>query len=547
MQELIRATLMKVDADAIALVNELDGLPLALSTAGAYLEHVTTTFSDYLRLYKASWLQLQKMSPQLGSYEDRSLYTTWQITFDRIQQRNPASARLLKLWAYFDRQDVWFELIQKECSAFAYDEWIQKLAEDELSFNHAVRLLCEFGLAYKEPSPQQVLGSEGYSMHSCVHTWTEFVLNQEWDESLAKLALSCVASMVPDTIEDKWWLLGRRLLQHAARHEHWIEDGKADFEGMEWELYRLGDLYSDQGKFAEGETMYLRGLHLSEAVEPSPRWNLAAINNLANVYSDQGRLAEAEAMGIRALRGKEETYGLKHASTLFTVNTLGIIYMYQGRPAEAEAMFTRALRGREEALGPKHILTHDTVHNLGELFYTQGRLTEAEAMFSQALQGTEEALGPNQPSTIYTLCHLGNVYRRQQKLVEAETMIKRALEGLDDMLGSKHDWTLLAVYYSGLLYFDQGKLVEAETMYSRALQGYEEAVGLGLESHVPALRVMCDLGDLFSKTGRKDMAKTMYSRALSGFTTVQGPSSEWCRQIEDRLQTLQLIKAENKA
>src|SRR5947209_3603526 len=102
----------KTDPGAVELVKELDGLPLALSTAGAYLEHVSMTLSDYLRLYKASWLKLQTTSPQLESYEDRSLYTTWQITFDRIQQQNPASASLLKLWAYFDRQDVWFELLR---------------------------------------------------------------------------------------------------------------------------------------------------------------------------------------------------------------------------------------------------------------------------------------------------------------------------------------------------------------------------------------------------------------------------------------------------
>jgi len=104
----------KTDPSAIKLVKELDGLPLALSIAGAYLEHMSITLSDYLRLYKASWLKLQTTSPQLQleSYEDRSLYTTWQITFDRIQQQNLVSASLLKLWAYFDRQDVWFELLR---------------------------------------------------------------------------------------------------------------------------------------------------------------------------------------------------------------------------------------------------------------------------------------------------------------------------------------------------------------------------------------------------------------------------------------------------
>jgi hypothetical protein len=47
------------DLDAAELAKELDGLPLALATAGAYLNQVATSFRDYLRLYRASWLRLQ--------------------------------------------------------------------------------------------------------------------------------------------------------------------------------------------------------------------------------------------------------------------------------------------------------------------------------------------------------------------------------------------------------------------------------------------------------------------------------------------------------
>ncbi len=48
----------KIDPNARALVDKLDSLPLTLSTAGAYLEHVTMSFAEYLRLYKESWLKL---------------------------------------------------------------------------------------------------------------------------------------------------------------------------------------------------------------------------------------------------------------------------------------------------------------------------------------------------------------------------------------------------------------------------------------------------------------------------------------------------------
>jgi hypothetical protein len=56
-----------LDPDVIKLAKKLDGLPLALATAGAYLDQAATSFSDYLRPYKASWTKLLKTSPELIS------------------------------------------------------------------------------------------------------------------------------------------------------------------------------------------------------------------------------------------------------------------------------------------------------------------------------------------------------------------------------------------------------------------------------------------------------------------------------------------------
>ena len=536
----------KIDPGAVELAKELDGLPLALSTAGAYLENVSMTLSDYLRLYKVSWLELQTISPQLESYEDRSLYTTWQITFDRIQQRNPASARLLKLWAYFDRQDIWFELLQHANSGD--DRYLQKLTKDKVHFNNALALLCSFGLVEPDGALQQQCGSGGYSVHSCVHSWMIFVLNKEWDQGFAQLALTCVASEIPMREEKNSWILQRRLLQHTIRQEKFILEGKVDPKGMEWTLNMLGLLWSDQGKLAEAEKMYTRALQgREEALRPDHTSTLDTVNNLGNLYRDQGKLAEAEKMYTRALQGREEALGPDHTSTLGTVHNLGNLYADQGKLAEAEKMYTRALQGWEEALRPDHILTLFTVHSLGNLYADQGKLVEAEAMFTRALQGREEALGPNHIHTLYTICYRGNLYRLQHKLAEAEIMIRRALKGFEDILGPKHTSTLETVHNLGLLYADQGKLAEAEAMYDRALQGYEDALSPEFApSYLPALNTKFAFGDLFSQTDRKDMAKVMYNRALSGYATVQGPSSKRCMQLKDRLQALQVASAEAK-
>ena len=507
---------------------------------------MTTSFSEYLRLYKASWLKLQRTSPLLNSYEDRTLYTTWQITFDRIQQQNKVSAKLLKLWAYFDRQDLWFDILRHANSAD--DKWIQKLTKDKLNFNEAITLLCSFGMVDLDRSPQQQFGSGVYSVHSCVHSWTVFVLNKEWDESLARLALTCVASEVPGTNEKHWWLLQQRLLQHATRQALFILDGKINLDGLHWAFHTLCDLYANQGKIAEAEAMYIRALQGKEdALGPDHTSTLDTVNNLGILYNHQGKIAKAEAMYIRALRGYEKALGPDHTSTLSTVNNLGNLYANQGKLAEAEAMHIRALRGSKKALGPDHTSILETVNNLGNLYASQGKIAEAEAMYIRALRGKEDALGPNHTSTLSTVNNLGILYKYQGKMAEAEAMYIRALRGREEALGPDHTSTLETVNSLGILYADQGKMTEAEAMYIRALKGYEDALGPQLfQSFLPASNTMFVFGDLLSQTGRKDIAKGMYARALSGYTTVQGPSSKWCSQLEDRLQALQVAAVESK-
>lgn len=72
---------------------------------------------------------------------------------------------------------------------------------------------------------------------------------------------------------------------------------------------------------------------------------LNTVNNLGNLYSDQGKMAEAEKMYIRALKGYKKAWGAEHTSTLRTVNNLGLLYSDQG------SLFTFAI------LPPSYSLT----------------------------------------------------------------------------------------------------------------------------------------------------------------------------------------------
>jgi hypothetical protein len=45
-------------------------------------------------------------------YEERALYSTWNVSFQQVRDQDPAAAELLRLIAYLDNQDLWYELFQ---------------------------------------------------------------------------------------------------------------------------------------------------------------------------------------------------------------------------------------------------------------------------------------------------------------------------------------------------------------------------------------------------------------------------------------------------
>jgi hypothetical protein len=169
-----------------------------------------TSLEDYIRFYTESWLKLQKTSPELLSYEDRTLYSTWNLSFEHVKRKDVSAAQLLRLLAYFDSQDIWYQLLA--VGKRGEPKWFAVVVQDELSFNNAIRLLCDHGLV--EPSGGL---SKGYGMHSCVHHWSKFVLGGDDDAEMGRIVLSCVGASIPTDEDPRSRAIQRRLLPHARK------------------------------------------------------------------------------------------------------------------------------------------------------------------------------------------------------------------------------------------------------------------------------------------------------------------------------------------
>src|SRR5207249_5070409 len=87
-------------AKAQELSHLLDGLPLALDQAGAYIEETDCGLSGYLNRYQTRRAALLKLRGGSVADHPEPVATTWSLSFENLQQANPVAADLLRLCAF---------------------------------------------------------------------------------------------------------------------------------------------------------------------------------------------------------------------------------------------------------------------------------------------------------------------------------------------------------------------------------------------------------------------------------------------------------------
>ncbi|KAJ5335777.1 uncharacterized protein N7506_005713 [Penicillium brevicompactum] len=410
--------IMLTYVDTLSLANRLDGLPLAIVIAGAFMRETGTSITEYLQYYQKSWSELQLQSNPGRQYHQGNILQTWMISYLAIQKRDPSAADLLLLLARFDNRDIWYELVKCARHSSNIPDWLNKATSSGLAFKAGVKSLIGFSLL----DSRQQEGS--YTMHPVVQDWCHYIANESKDVDqiqLNELAVISVGYSVPSADTRDYSKPQQRLLPHAnyVRHLDCLDDS-IELWGA---FHCLGALYFNQSKLKEAEETYQRALvGYEKTLSLDHTSTLNTVNNLGNLYFVQGKLKEAEEMYQRALVGYEKTLGLDHTSTLNTVNNFGLLYSDQGKLNEAEELYQRVLAGKEKALGSDRTSTLNTVDNFGTLYSDQGKLNEAEEMYQRALAGKEKALGPDHTSTLDTVNNLGILYKAQGKLHEAEEM-----------------------------------------------------------------------------------------------------------------------------
>src|SRR6266487_3269958 len=379
-------------AKAKEIVWAVDGLPLALDQAGAYIEETSCSLARYLDLYQKHHEKLLKRRGNTAAEHDhpKPVANTWEISFKKVEEANPAAADLLRLCAFLAPDAIPEKIIIE--GAEELGPTLQAIAEDPLELDAAIEELRKYSLVKRDRDAQTLT----------VHRLVQVVLRDEMDEEMqkqwAKRVVQTVNCVFPSG-KYGTWAECERLLPHVRTCA---------------ELIKQEDMA------------------LAEA---------ARLLNLAGYYLRQrAQYTKAELLYQQALTIAEKVFGPDHLNVATICNNLGLLYKKQGRYTQAEPLYRQALAIREKVLGPEHSDVATILNNLASLYHDQGMYAQAEPLFKRVQAIDEQLYGLEHPDVAIDLSNLASLYKGQMKYAQAEPLYQRALAIYEKIFEDGHPY-----------------------------------------------------------------------------------------------------------
>ncbi|GCE22065.1 tetratricopeptide repeat protein [Dictyobacter kobayashii] len=319
----LRATDEEIN-EATNVVIALDGFPLALDQAGAFIEETKCSFGDYLGLYqKYRQRLLARRGMQATGYPD-SVATTWSLSFQTIEHANPAAAELLRLCAFLAPDHIPEDLLKD--GAPYWPPLLQAAAADLLAFNLMIEDLLAFSLV-KRLTEDHLL-----SLHRLVQAVQLDRMEVEEQHQWAERMVRAVNTAFPrNPKEDASWPRCLRYLEQVQACEPLIQKYGLVFPEAADVLERAGVYLYEHASYALAESLYQQALAIREHHPGSHHLETATVlHHLGLLYRRQGKYEQAEPLFQRALAIREHHLGLQHSETGGILSDFATLYAEQG-------------------------------------------------------------------------------------------------------------------------------------------------------------------------------------------------------------------------
>ncbi|MFL5653828.1 MAG: tetratricopeptide repeat protein, partial [Ktedonobacteraceae bacterium] len=454
---------------ATEIVAALDGLPLALDQAGAYIEETRCGLPQYLNLYSKRRKELLLRRGRFPTDHPDSVVSTWSLSFQQVEQESLATADLLRLLAFLYPEAIPEEIIT--LGAAELGPLLEVVVSDPLKVDTIIELLLRYSLIRRTPEVKSL------SIHRLVQAVLKDGMDRDTQRLWAERAIRAVNCAFPD-VELQTWERCRHCLPHVQICATYIEEYVLAFPEVARLFNEAASYLVARGRYEQAELLLLRALAVRQQILEANHPDTARTrNDLGVLYFNQGKYQEAEHLLQEALAARQQMLGVRHPDVAQTLHNLASLYRAQGAYVKAEPFYLQALHIRETTLGIDPPLVAQSYYGLAKLYHSQEKYQQAEKLCKQALHIQEQHLGDNHPVIASTLNMLAKIYQGQNKLDQAKEMNMHALRIREGSSGSDHPH--VAVIFNSLIeiYLAEGRYREAEPLIDRALRIHEQSLG----------------------------------------------------------------------
>ena len=500
-------------ARAIELSKVMDGLPLALDQAAAYIEETGCGLTGYLKRYQTRSDVLLKKRGRSPIGHPESISTTLSISFEKVERANGAAADLLRLCAFLYPDAIPEEIITDGASDLG--PTLQSVATDSIELDTAISELRRYSL----------LRRDGDSQTLTVHRLVQEVLKETMDEGTqeqwAERAVRAVNHVFPD-VDVTTWPACQRYLPQAQACADLVEQWNMRFSEAGRLLDQAGSYLRDRAYYVQAELFLKLALTIMEqTIGPEHPKMATTYDSLAKVYLEQGKYPQAESLYQQALAIREKSFGPDHPDVAVTLETLGHLYYYQGKHEGALSLYKRSLQIRERVWGSDHVEMVDLVFSIGRIYHRMGNLDQTAAFYQRAL-ATCEALGPEHPEVGLILDNMGMLCMDRGAYEQAEEYYQRSLATHEKLFGMVHPHIAKCLDNYALLCSILARYSQAEALAKRALTIHEQTVG---PEHTDVAIVLDTLAVIYLAHGKYAQTGPILQRALTVLEKDQRPSN----------------------
>jgi len=493
----------EVREQAANVVTALDGLPLALDQAGAYIEETRCGVSRYLDIYSTRRKELLLRRGMLPVDHPDSVTATLSLSFQQVEKENATAANLLRLLAFFGSEAIPEEILNLD--SVELDAVLGEVTNDPLEIDTVLQLLQRYSLIRR--IPEEIF----LSIHHLVQAVIKDSIAKEeqkiWKERVIK-----TLNYVFQEVKLQTWAQCERYIPHVYICIPYVQEYNFIFPEVAQLFNRAATYLLGHARYSQAEQFLLVALTIyRKMILYSEIDNAHTLNDIGVVYYNQGRYQEAESKLQEALMIRQQVLGEEHLDVAQTLYHLADLYRGQGTYVEAEPLYLRALRIREAAVEIDPSILALSYYGLAKLYHSQERYEQAEVFCKRAFSIQEHQALSTHPMLASMLNMLAKIYQGQNKLQPAKEINVRALEIRERISGENHPNVAMILNSLVEIYHAEGNYRDAEPLISRALKIHEETLGL---EHPFMAYSLSNLAENFFLRGDYDNALAYYMQAL---------------------------------